>query len=450
MKIIIAVFLFILSLFLIGQNLDKPFLGEHDWNGARYGNIAGNYLRYGIINLKFAQIENSGYSSKEEFQYFTHYPPLLPLFISFSYKLFGISEWSTRIVPLLFTSGSIVLIFLIGTHLWDIKSGILSSMLIIFTPLILYFGKNPVHEPQVVFFVTLAYFAYLKNLKLLFLVGLIMAQFSTWAGFFLIPAITLVEFLQKNYSRVKAMLPFWILSVLLFFMHIFHTKITTGHFFGGDLLGVLGERSGFSLDGKLPELNPLSYVGRIRIWISTLYTNILSFLAIIWLISRKFSKMTTQDWATLTLGIFGITYFIFFFNAAFIHNYLTFYLLPFFALAGTMGLRQLISLKIFKKISFFLIIIITASIALERRSFLKALNESSADKLAVEVGQAINENSKPEDLILVSPIKFSYSADKFLKFYGDRKLIYADNDQVEYDVRIVVDQDKGKFEIIKR
>lgn len=449
MKIVVAIFLFVLSLVLIGQNLDKPFWGEHDWNGVRYGNIARNYLRYGLLETKFGQVENSGTIRKEEFEYFTHYPPLLPLFISFSYKLFGMSEWSTRIVPLLFTSGSIALIFLIVTHLWDIKTGILSSLLIIFTPLILYFGKNPVHEPQVIFFVILAYFAYLKNLKLLFLVSLIMAHFSTWAGFFLVPAITLVEILKKSYAKAKSILPFWILSILIFLIHIVHTKILTGNYLGGDLLSIFGERIGFSEIGKIPELNPLSYVGKIRIWISTLYTNTLVILTIIWLISKRFSKMTTQDWAIVTLGIFGIAYFIFFYNAAFIHNYLTFYLLPFFALAGALGLRQLINFKFFKKISYVLIIIIIMFIALERRSFLKALNESSVDRFAVEVGKAINKNSKPNDLILVSPLKFSYSADKFLRFYSDRKIIYSDEEE-DYDFKVKVDQDNGKFEIMRK
>ena len=193
-KIIIAGFLFLLSVILIGQNLDKPFWGEHDWNGVRYGNIARNYLRYGYWETKFGQIENSGEVKNKEFEYYTHYPPLLPILISFSYKLFGVSEWSTRLVPLLATSGSIVLIFLIGVQIWNMRVGILAGLLALATPMVLYFGKNPVHESGTLFFILLAFFGYLATLKrkkygkIIFILGLILAEMTAWAGYFLILA----------------------------------------------------------------------------------------------------------------------------------------------------------------------------------------------------------------------------------------------------------------------
>lgn len=58
--------------------------------------------------------------------------------------------------------------------------------------------------------------------------------------------------------------------------------------------------------------------------------------------------------------------------------------------------------------------------------------------------------TEPSDKILISPLKFSYAADKFLRFYGDRKLVYSDDTSLEHDVRVIVDQDRGKFEMIQR
>src|SRR3989344_1806206 len=104
-RFVIPFFLFLVTFFVVVKNLDKPFVGIHDWNGARYGNIARNYLRYGFFTTKFSQVENSGEVVPFEFQYYTHYPPLLPILISLSYYIFDIGEWQTRTVPLLATAG---------------------------------------------------------------------------------------------------------------------------------------------------------------------------------------------------------------------------------------------------------------------------------------------------------------------------------------------------------
>lgn len=146
-KILLAGAIFILSFFWIGQNLDKPFWGEHDWNGVRYGNIARNYLRYGLLQTRLGQVENSGPVLPGEFEYYTRYPPLLPFLIAISYKIFGISEWSTR--------------------LFSLRAGVLAALLVLATPMVGYFGKNPSHEPLTLFFILLAFYGYIRARKLL-------------------------------------------------------------------------------------------------------------------------------------------------------------------------------------------------------------------------------------------------------------------------------------------
>lgn len=449
MKASIAIFLFILSVFLIGQNLEKPFWGEHDWNGVRYGNIARNYLRYGFAETEFGQVENSGPAKKDEFEYYTHYPPLLPILIALSYKVFGISEWSTRIVPLLSTSGSLVLIFLIGFQIWNMRVGFLASLFSLAIPMVLYFGKNASHEPLTLFFILLALWGYLRNSRIIFLAGLVLSCLTAWAGFFLIPALTLTHLLRKEFNQIKNLIPYWILSIFLFAIHLFHVNILTGTVTGGNLFESLLQRTGLLSVAQPQGFNLPNYLNQLRLWFSTLYTLTLMFFVALWIVVKRLN-INGGDWPVFNLGIIGIIYIVLFSNSVFIHNYLIFYFLPFLALAGALAVVSLTQVKFLKKIFPILIILILASIFLERRSFLKALNESSADKFAVEVGKSINKNSKPQDIVLVSPLKFSYSADKFLRFYGDRKLVYSDNDLENYDVKVEVDQQNRKFEIINK
>lgn len=456
LKLLIAFLLFILSTTLIGQNLDKPFWGVHDWNGVRYGNIARNYLKYSLIGTKLGQVENSGFVDRSQFEYLTHYPPLLPLTISISYKLFGISEWSTRFPSLLATSASMVLIFLIGSHLWDIKRGLIASLLVLFTPAVLYFGKIPSHEPLVIFFILLAYFGYLKyqtnkekKFQAVFLLGLILAQLTTWVGYFLIPALTISSAFKRDFKEIKKLIPYWILSLIFFCLHLIYVFILTGSIFGGKLFESLLQRIGIYTDVQPEHFNLVNYLWKVRLWFSTLFTNTLTLLIAIWLFSNR-KGLKDTDWSILTLGFTALIYIILFSNAVFIHNYLIFYFLPFMALAGIAGLFYLTKIKFSYPFKLILLIIFLVTIFFERKSYLEALNKSDVDKFAVEVGQAINRQTSPEDTILISPLKFVYSAEKFLKFYSDRKLIFADIPQLDYDYMVTVDTDQNTFQITKK
>lgn len=466
-RIYIAVSLFLLTAFLLSHNLNKPFYGEHDWNGVRYGNIARNYLRYGLLNTKLGQIENSGYVESKQFSYLTHYPPLLPILISLNYKLFGISEWSTRFISLLATSGTILLIFLIGLHIWDIRKGLVASLLALATPLVLYFGKNPSHEALAVFFILLSFWGFLKyqkngqrGFKLIFLFGLVMAQATTWVGYFLLPALTITLFLRKEFKQIKKLIPFWILSLIMFTVHFIHVAVLTGSVFGGNLLESLLQRSGILSEVQPSQFNLINYLGKTRLWFSTLFTNTLGFLVVIWLINKRFN-IKDDNWPIFCLGLIGLIYAILFSNALFIHNYLVFYFLPFVSLAASAGIfhisqeiqkrsNYLTSFRWVRHFSLILIVIFLAATFYERKSYLDALIRSDADKLAVEIGRAINRQTLPNDIVLVSPLKFSYSAENFLKFYSDRKLIFADTAQLNYDYIVTVDSDLGVFRLEKR
>lgn len=456
MKLITAGLLFILSIVLIGQNLDKPFYGEHDWNGARYGNIARNYLRYGLINTKFGQVENSGVIDKNRFEYYTHYPPLLPVLISISYKLFGISEWSTRLIPLLANSATVVLIFLIGSHLWDFKTGLLASLLALATPMVLYFGKNPAHEPLVLFFILLSFWGYLKYRKnnqklfqIIFLIGMILAELTAWAGYFLISAITITLFIKKDTTGIKKLIPYWILAAILFTAHFIHVATLTGSISGGNLFESLLQRSGISQQVQPVGFNLFGYLAKLRLWFATLYTITLSLLAFIWLVLRG-SRIRNNDWPVFVLAVLGLIYITLFSNSVFIHNYLIFYFLPFLCLAGSATISYIMRFKILQSVSLVLPILFLTAIFFERKTYLDALNASKADKFAVEIAQALNRQTRATDIVLVSPLKFSYSAEKFLKFYSDRKLIFADNMNLDYDYIVKVDQDHGRYTISKK
>src|SRR3989338_8045988 len=99
--ILIAIF----SCIVLSININKPFIGHHDWNGAFLGVQAREYLNLftSLFNaqndLSFGQI------------FFSHYTPLMPLLFSISVAIFGESEFSLRLVPSFFSILMIIFIY---------------------------------------------------------------------------------------------------------------------------------------------------------------------------------------------------------------------------------------------------------------------------------------------------------------------------------------------------
>lgn len=419
-KFIIPIVIFVLVLLVVGTNLGKPFWGEHDWNGARYGNIAKNYLRYGLLETKFGQVENGGISKPSDFIYYTHYQPLLSLFIAGSYKIFGISEFATRIVPLLATAGLMILIYLIAKSLWSFGAGLFASFAALLTPMVRYYGKNPVHEPLAAFFGALSFYGAVRIKKkekhgwLIMILGLVLTAMTNWSFVFLIPGLTIFLFEKK---LLRSLIKIWIVGIVLGVLHFVHAYILTGSVFGGGLVGALLLRT--SLDQSTTSFGIFQYISRIRLWSSTLFTNtllIISFAGLIIMSFRKNRKDLRLIIGTLVFSFYSI----FFANASFIHSYFIYYfILPLSLLSG----------YAFHKISKFnprftlLLTVLPFIIFFERNSYFIALNQSSGDELAVQAGKMINILTKPADLILVEPPEYAESRLPILSYYSERNII---------------------------
>jgi dolichol-phosphate mannosyltransferase len=110
---ILVVFLLLLiliaNLSLITKNIYDPFLRWNENNNALYGLVARNWLKFGILKLKFGMIGYWLENLNEKISFYTHHPDLFILPSYLIYKFFGISEFTTRLSPLLFTIFSIIL-----------------------------------------------------------------------------------------------------------------------------------------------------------------------------------------------------------------------------------------------------------------------------------------------------------------------------------------------------
>jgi len=125
--------------------------------------------------------------------------------------------------------------------------------------------------------------------------------------------------------------------------------------------------------------------------------------------------------------LFGLSILIVFNEQVFIHDYLNFYLLPFFSLAGALVLERIFS----KRLLIFLGLLLTLGIFFERKVFLDTLQKREAEKPYVELAFLINQKSKGDKRFLIEANNFYNFAYPFLWNYGYGQYIDGKSDDLD-------------------
>jgi len=359
----------------------------------------------------------------------------LPVLISVSYRFFGISEFATRIVPVLATAGLIVVIYFIGSQLVSWQMGIFSSLIALATPMLRYYGRNPVHEPLALFFSSIAFLGLLKKNRWIFLIGVVLTALTNWSFIFLIAGVSIFLLSKKNIKKIAGLCTF---GIILAALHFLHVRILTGSFFGGNLIGALLERT--SVDQVVTKFNIVQYLLQIRLWASTLFTNTLLLSAVVGAIVLFKSKLSIFKKFILAIIVYCL-YSIFFANASFIHSYFIYYFtLPLSLLGGFVFVK----LFEFKKIFLILFLFAFLGVWFERNSFLNALNVSQGDKLAVEAAEAVKSKTGVGDSVSVKPDGYAQSRLPILSFYSERNIVATEKSDW------VVNVDAESYTVSKR
>lgn len=438
----------VLAGLLLSLNLTKKFIGHHDWNSAMYSTIARNYDRYGVLGTKGGQVENPDIVKNGGFSFKTHYPPLLPLLMSLSFHLFGVFEFSARLVPYFASLFMIVFIYLVAKRLYGQDVAFLASVLLVVTPLFLYFGTSPVHETIVPVFSLMAFWGYLQffNRPSLFsfcilLFGVVLGGLTNWTGFYIVPPIILhyILFKKSLVARlgIGALIP---LCVGLFVLHVLHVRWLTGG--TGGLAGIFLDRlnpyrtsdlTGFTLKGYL--LQELLY---LRVY----FTKIISVTAGIWLLGLCFRRLTHRvtlaDSFVIILFLYGITHLIFFQNLVYIHDYMIYYLIPFMGMAAASvimtGYHWLP-----KRLAGPFLLLVVLVVSTERLAFTKALFASDMNVKGVAIGDFIRWHTVSGEIAFVGSSAYNQFYNVFINYYSGRLVEYGEEMPKSFDrYRLVV------------
>src|SRR5437867_579509 len=122
--------------------INAPFHSTAEGVGSWYGIMARNYLRVPWREHWGVPVQSIGHWPNTPPRFYSHHPPLMPLTIALSYKLFGQGEWQTRLPAALCTLGSTLLLYLLLKQSNPIAA-LYAAAIFACLPITLYYGGQP-------------------------------------------------------------------------------------------------------------------------------------------------------------------------------------------------------------------------------------------------------------------------------------------------------------------
>lgn len=149
-----------------------------------------NLLRYGFGKTLLARTYNMGLNDSPIVVMFNH-PPGPPLIAVNAYLFFGdiLHEWHYRIFSIVMSLMSITVLYLFVKRVWNKRSALIASAVLLLTPLFSSLGREPVYGPYLLFFGMLAIYFYMEWLSsdrnafliyLFFTIAIVMDWHGLW------------------------------------------------------------------------------------------------------------------------------------------------------------------------------------------------------------------------------------------------------------------------------
>ena len=132
---------------ICARGLNRPWVEEDNWYGAVYAQAAHNNLRAGLHAAGVPATLYFGPLPIPPDAYYVHHPTLLPVLVTASFKIFGEAEWSTRLVPVLASLASVVVLWLLLRGVAGPRAATLGAAVFAAVPMELHYGDMVDFEP---------------------------------------------------------------------------------------------------------------------------------------------------------------------------------------------------------------------------------------------------------------------------------------------------------------
>jgi 4-amino-4-deoxy-L-arabinose transferase-like glycosyltransferase len=305
-------------------NLTAPWGADNlGTAGAFFSIAARNYLAYGYRATGSVPVVTAeGPPSPLEF--YTNHPPLVPLAVSASFALFGEHEWAARLVPLVASLASLVLLTYLAARFYGRRVALLTLAVATTLPLDAHLAAHVDVQGSVLLAVVLATIVALAAERYgLAIAGLTVGALVDWPALYLPVLLVLAPWPFAHPRPRRFVLGLVAYAVVLF------VAIASWLSGPGAVVALLRDRA-FSFradDGRLFDL-----AGWLRLvvgtYLATLCTPVVLLVVLAWLLARvpAIVRRPHPDRLALFLLLFGTTHMIVGFQGAYQHEFWAHYL----------------------------------------------------------------------------------------------------------------------------
>ena len=214
----------------LDYNFVPTHLGDVGWSGAFYSTIGRNYLRYGF-STSLGPVISTGFVASDRLSFYPNHPPLLGWFLAMSFAVFGEHEWAARLVPLLFSLGSLVVLYALAMRYFGVPVGLLATLLMAVVPISAYYlGAFPdVQGPHVLFFILLSlwcYFRWLESGQRSYFVSLALAVYfgilADWPGAYTPVILAAYHWFTQSRNKLRPVLVLLATSMIMVLLLIWY------------------------------------------------------------------------------------------------------------------------------------------------------------------------------------------------------------------------------------
>ena len=178
--------------------LAAPFAwGHYGYHGGFHGAAARNLTRHGV----FTPTPHIGQSAPPPRSAYLHHPIVCPQYMVPLQSLFGDREWVIRVVPVLFTLATLLLVVAVGRRFWGPWGGLLAGAVFVLLPHNLVFCHLYDHETPGMLYTLAGVAGFLAFLRaprwraaVLCLAGFGLAGVTDWPPYFIAFALAWAGF----------------------------------------------------------------------------------------------------------------------------------------------------------------------------------------------------------------------------------------------------------------
>lgn len=233
--------------------INEPWIGIHDFQGALFSLISRNIEHYGFLNTSFGPVISW---TGDQFYYYLHHPHLLWILGAFMCRILGDHEWVYRIISISFSAGTLILLHRLVKRLWDRDHAIVAIFFYSLIPMDAYYSRGYSYETAVSFFLLLMTLLYLNLLEtnrdryyFLILIVFLLAGMIGWPTYYILPMFAIHYHLYAGPGResIQKALLFILAGILLFLLFVLYTRFLTDSWTESGLLEGFINRSGIPI-----------------------------------------------------------------------------------------------------------------------------------------------------------------------------------------------------------